>query len=158
MLFFLIQSLVTVSTFPIGILLSFIRGTEFPAQTFRSPFPQIFFFHTGNQITEWLKNCFPDMYMFKIAYLIVNVNSQNTQISFTYYVPYIISFLSHLYSCISNDIPSRPWKRLFFWSINRLHKSVHIQFLPLPVLSSSALHSVSFIFIINYMLILKNTA
>lgn len=28
-------------------------------------------------------------------------------------MPYIISFLSHLYSCISNDIPTRPWKRLF---------------------------------------------
>ena len=75
------------------------------------------FIHMGNQITEWLKNCFPDMYMFKIAYLIVNVNSQNTQILFTDYVPYIISFLSHLYSCISNDIPTRPWKRLFFLPI-----------------------------------------
>ena len=57
------------------------------------------FIHMGNQITEWLKNCFPDMYMFKIAYLIVNVNSQDTQIScseqgiFTFRIKYIISIL-----------------------------------------------------------------
>ena len=63
------------------------------------PFPQIFFFHTGNQITEWLKNCFPDMYIFKIAYLIVNVNSQDTQIScykqgiFSFRIKYIIFIL-----------------------------------------------------------------
>ena len=38
------------------------------------PFPQIFFFHTGNQITEWLKNCFPDMYTTRLTYPSVDVN------------------------------------------------------------------------------------
>ena len=37
------------------------------------PFHQ-FFIHMGNQITEWLKNCFPDMYMVKVTYRESKVN------------------------------------------------------------------------------------